>query len=172
LYDTRKQEENWEIEEDTRVIGKENTLSELPDDEYAKKELISELPDDEYAKKELIFKIIEDNKYHYPEKIKSTNCFRIPDGKLVTTEKDNSILVGEGIGDFVIESELENEYDSTIKDIKIVDQIPYCFKINKIDIHGKMNFWKLFGTYQNLPQNKNFKQNITLGGELIEQFSK
>jgi len=120
--DTRKQEESWDIEEDTRVIGKENTLSELPDDEY--------------AKKELIFKIIEDNKYNYPEKVKSTNSFRAPDGKLITAEKDNSIFVGEGIGDFVIKSELENEYDAPIKDIKIIDQIPYCFKINKIDFHG------------------------------------
>ncbi len=121
-FDTTQLEQDLGIDEDTKIIAKELKVTKIPNDEYAKNEFIQ--------------KLIRENKYHVPEKIKSKNQFTAPDGTTVEQEKENLIEIGKGIGDYKIISGLTNSFDEPIKNVSITDQLPYCFKLDKMEIEG------------------------------------
>ena len=74
-------EEAFDIPKDTKIIGHEVTITRLPEDEYLRNELLQ--------------KILEDNKYQIPLTIKSRSQFKLSNGKIATTEKENILGIGE-----------------------------------------------------------------------------
>ncbi|MHA1464079.1 MAG: hypothetical protein ACTSVO_14970 [Candidatus Heimdallarchaeaceae archaeon] len=113
-------EEAFEIPEDTKIIGHEITITRLPEDEYLRNELLQ--------------KLIEDNKYQIPITVKSRSQFKLPNGEIATTEKENTLGIGETQRDVTLFSGLENEYDELITEVEIVDEIPYYFEVEEMGI--------------------------------------
>ena len=113
-------EEAFDIPKDTKIIGHEVTITRLPEDEYLRNELLQ--------------KILEDNKYQIPLTIKSRSQFKLSNGKIATTEKENILGIGETQRDVTMFSVLENEYDEPITEVEIVDEIPYYFEVEEIGI--------------------------------------
>lgn len=113
-------EKAFDIPEDTKIIGHEVTITRLPEDEYLRNELLQ--------------KILEDNKYQIPSTIKSRSQFKLSNGEIVTTEKENSLGIGETQRDVILFSVLENEYDEPITEVEIVDKIPYYFEVEEMRI--------------------------------------
>ncbi|MHA1199789.1 MAG: hypothetical protein ACTSQF_10715, partial [Candidatus Heimdallarchaeaceae archaeon] len=116
--ETETFEEAFEVDEFSRIIGHEVTITRLPEDEYLRKELLQ--------------KLIEDNRYDVPKKIKSRSQFKLPNGEVQTTEKVNSIGFGETLKDVTLVSGIKNEYDGVITEVEIIDEMPYCFEIENI----------------------------------------
>ena len=118
--DTEVFEEAFEIDEFNKIIGNEITITRLPEDEYLRKELLQ--------------KIIEDHRYIVPKEIKSRNQIKLANGETKTTEKEISLGFGETLKDVTLITGIKNEYEETITNIEIIDEIPYCFEIENITI--------------------------------------
>ncbi|MHA1200469.1 MAG: hypothetical protein ACTSQF_14195, partial [Candidatus Heimdallarchaeaceae archaeon] len=118
--ETEAFEEAFEVDEFNRIIGHEVTITRLPEDEYLRKELLQ--------------KLIEDNRYDVPKKVKSRSQFKLPNGEVQTTEKENSLGFGETLKDATLVSGIKNEYDGAITEVEIIDEIPYCFEIENIKV--------------------------------------
>ncbi|MCE7742883.1 MAG: hypothetical protein GOP50_10550 [Candidatus Heimdallarchaeota archaeon] len=118
--ETEAFEEAFEVDEFNRILGHEITVTRLPEDEYLRKELLQ--------------KLIEDNRYDVPKKVKSRCQFKLPNGEVKTTEKENPLGFGETLKDVTLTSGIKNEYDGAITDVEIIDEMPYCFKIENITV--------------------------------------
>ncbi len=115
-------EQAYEIAEDNIITGHTSSLIELPKDEFQRDEFVR--------------KLIEENKVEVPEEIKSRTSFTLPNGETKELLKKDSIDVGNEIGNYNILSGFENDYEETVSDVQIINEIPYSFKIEKIDIEG------------------------------------
>ena len=113
-------EKAFDIPEDTKIIGHEVTITRLPEDDYLRNELLQ--------------KILEDNKYQIPSTIKSRSQFKLPNGEIATSERENVLGIGETQRDVTLFSGLENEYDEPITEVEIVDEIPYYFEVEDLGI--------------------------------------
>ncbi len=122
VINTAHFEEVFETDEKSKIIGVEVSTTHIPDDTYIQSELIQ--------------KLIEDNKYQVPNEVKSGKQFKLTNGETKNIDTNNSIDIGDSIGDITISSRLKNEYNEAITDIKIVDEIPYCFSIDDMTIEG------------------------------------
>ncbi len=118
--ETKEFEEAFETAEDNKIIGQEITITRLPEDEYLRKELLQ--------------KLIEDNRYQVPKMVKSRSQFKLPNGKIQKTEKENPLGFGETLKDITVTSGIKNEKDSTITNVEIIDEIPYCFEIENMTV--------------------------------------
>ncbi len=111
--------------EDSKIIGHEITIKKLPEDDYLRDELLQ--------------KLIEDNKYQMPCTIKSRIQFKLANGEVETTEKENPLGIGETLKDVALISGLKNTYKEKLTEIKIIDEIPYCFAIEDMGIEELEN---------------------------------
>jgi hypothetical protein len=118
--DTEEIEKAFGVDEDSRILGHEITITRLPEDEYLRNELLQ--------------KLIEDNKYHVPSTVKSRSQFKLASGEVKTIEKENPLEVGETLKDVTLISGLKNEEKEAITDVEIIDEMPYCFAIENMEI--------------------------------------
>ncbi|MBY8999789.1 MAG: hypothetical protein KGD64_02645 [Candidatus Heimdallarchaeota archaeon] len=112
----------FEIPEDTKIIGHEITISRLPEDEYLRNELVK--------------KLLEDNKYQVPSTVESRYQFKLANGDVISTKKENTLGIGETQRDVTLLSGIENEYDEPITEVEIVDEIPYYYEIENMGIEN------------------------------------
>ena len=117
---TENFEKAFDTVEDSKIIGHEITIKKLPEDDYFRDELLQ--------------KLIEDNKYQIPNTIKSRIQYKLASGEIETTEKENSLGAGETLKNVTLISSLINKHKETITEIKIIDEIPYCFAIDNMEI--------------------------------------
>lgn len=118
--ETETFEEAFETDEYNKIIGHEITITKLPEDEYLRKELLQ--------------KLIDDNRYMVPKKVKSRNQFKLANGEVKTTEKENPLGFGETLKDVTFTSGIKNVHDDKITEVEIIDEMPYCFEIENISI--------------------------------------
>ncbi len=118
--DTVEIEKAFEIGEDNKILGHEITITRLPEDEYLRNELLQ--------------KLIEDNKYHVPSKVKSRCQYKLANGEIKTTEREIPLGIGETLKDVTLISGLKNKEKEAITEVEIIDEMPYCFAIENLEI--------------------------------------
>ena len=111
-----------EIDENTAIIGRQVKLQQLPEDELVMNELVQ--------------KVLDTHQIDVPTRIKGIHQFNLGDERK-SVEIEKSINVGETIGSYTITSTIINRYDEPIKDVDVVDQIPYSYNVLMVECDNK-----------------------------------
>ncbi|NPD88444.1 MAG: hypothetical protein HGN29_06955 [Asgard group archaeon] len=110
------------IDENTVIIGRLIKLQQLPEDELVINELVQ--------------RVLDGHQVVVPNRIKGVHQFNLGDEKK-SVEIEKNINVGDTIGSYSIISTIINRYDEPIKDIDVVDQIPYSYNVLMVECDNK-----------------------------------